>query len=372
MLKLLAFEFRRISKSVFFWIIAGYSVIWPIIVALFYRLIMSLDLSGGLSFQDPDLGKDEITFLTWMLAVAFITELPKFTALFTCLHLGRDYSDGIVRNKIIAGHSRLAIYCSYMITQLAASTVLCIIYILSTLFGLAVSGLGVDVNGGEMFARFAVAIVVFLVMTSAFSVLAVIFRKRAVPVILSIIIAMTSNVASAVIGNFNTPSAAVNDYIELRNDHYDDLIEAGIVDKATVKKYEEENGRDHFLGIAWKIFHPVYVISPIGFEGDYQAGGATSLALGGSVEYSDEINFAQQFYYNDDSQYNILNSLSVDDSLGGLEADELVITLNDYRKVDSLHLKYSTLNWVYLGKSLAWMAVIYAWGYIVFRKKNIF
>ena len=373
MLKLLAFEFRRIAKSVFFWIVAAYSFIWPVLTALFYRAIMSLDLEDGIKFTQINLGTDEIRFLTWMIAAAFLTELPKFTALFTCLHLGRDYTDGIVRNKIIAGHSRASIYGSYMISQIAASVVLCVIYIFSALFGLAVSGIGVDVNGGEMFARFAVAIIVFLVMTATFSVLAVIFRRRAVPVILCIIIAMSSNVAAAVIGSFNTPSKAVNDYLEKRNDHYEELADSGIVDSDLVEEIEKEYGKDYFLGIAWKICHPAYVISPIGFEGDYQAGGATSMIMGGGAEYLDEINYAERFYYSDQSQYTIMSSMTVDaDSWDKIGSSDVVLTIRDFEKIDSLHMEYSTLNWIYIGKSVAWMAVIYAWGFIVFRKKNMF
>ena len=372
MLKLMMFEFRRIFKSVFFWIVVAYSFIWPVLTALFYRALMSLDLSDGVKFQPLNLGRGEITYLTWMIAVAFITELPKFTALFTCLHLGRDYTDGVVRNKIIAGHSRLAIYGSYMITQIAASVIFCIVYIASALFGLAVSGIGVDVNGGEMFIRFGVAIIVFLVMTVTFVVLAVIFRRRALPVILCIFIAITSNAAAAVIGSFNTPAKAFDDYLEIRSEHYENLIDAGLLDKKVVKQYEEAYGKDYFQNIGWKILHPAYVVSPIGFEGDYSAGGASLVVMGGAAEYTDEIDFATSFYYSDESQYMIISSMTAVDDLGGLDSEDVVLTLNDFKDVDSLHVKYSTLNWVYVGKSLLWMTVIAAWGFVIFRKKNMF
>jgi ABC-type transport system involved in multi-copper enzyme maturation permease subunit len=372
MLKLILFELRRISKSVFFWIVAAYSFVWPVITAFFYRAIMSLNLDNGIKFEAVDLPQSEVLYLTWMISVAFMTELPKFTALFTCLHIGRDYTDGIIRNKIIAGHSRGSIYLSYMITQIIASIVLCIIYIFSAIFGLAVSGIGIDLNGGEMFGRFAVAIVVFLVMTVTFVVLATIFRRRAVPVILCIIIAMTSNAAAAVIGNFNTPTKACKDYLNIRNEHYENLADAGLVDDEIVEELEEKYGKDHFLGIGWKIVHPAYVISPMGFEGDYAAGGITSIATGGNVEYADEIDFAQQFYYSDESQFTLLSSMNGGESLTELDADDLFLTLNSFKKVDSLHLKYSTLNWIYVGKSAIWIAVLTAYGFIVFRRKNLF
>ncbi len=354
MLKLLKFEFRRIIKSVFFWIVAGFSFIWPIITALFYRAVLSLDLSDGIKFSDLILGDDEIKFLTWMLSIAFMTELPKFIALFTCLHLGRDYTDGIVRNKIIAGHSRASIYGSYMITQMAASAFLCSVYFLSGLLGLAISGIGANINGGEMFLRAGVGICVFLVMTVTFVVLSLIFRRRALPMILCILIAITSNGAAAVIGNYNTPSKACDDYLELRHERYEDLVELGVMDDDMVEEIEEEFGKDYYLGIPWKIFHPVYVLTPIGYEGDYSAGGATGL-LSGSMEYLDEIDFSSKFII----QY------MFDGDISG-------ITPRDLKKIDSMSISYSELNLIYIGKSLAWMIVIGGWGYVLFRKKNLF
>ena len=331
-----------------------------------------MDLSDGIKFQSVDLAADEVRFLTWLIAVALMSELPKFIALFVCLHIGRDYTDGIVRNKIIAGHSRLSIYGSYMITQIIASIALCVIYIPSALLGLAISGIGVDLNGGEMFGRFAVAIFVFLVMTVSFVVLASIFRRRAAPVILCIVIAMVSNTAAAVVGSFNTPSKAVDKYLSIRNEHFEELVDYGVVDRNTADHYEEEYGRSYFLKIGWKIIHPAYVLSPMGFEGDYQAGGMTNLVMGGSAEYTDEINFAEQFYYNDPSVYMILSSADGYNNAGNFDANDLMLTVRDFRKADELHLKFSELNWIYVGKSAIWMTVIAVYGYIVFRKKNMF
>ena len=187
-------EFKRLTKSVFFWIITGFCVLWPILTAVFYHAILTLTFTGsGIGFEEIELPKEVIMYLTWMIAISFITELPKFSALFTCLHLGREYTDGIVRNKVIAGHSRTRIYLVYSLTMLAANAFFCVVYILSAIFGLWISGLGFNLNGGEMFIRLGVGIVVFLSMVTIFSTLALIFRKRALPIILSIIIAMISS-----------------------------------------------------------------------------------------------------------------------------------------------------------------------------------
>ena len=221
MSKLIKFEFKRIFQSVFFWIVTAFSVVWPILTALVYRVILSLtfDFDNGMSFEDLNLPQSMLTALTWLIAASFITELPKLVALFTCLHIGRDYTDGIIRNKITAGHSRGSIYFSYMITQLCASVFFCVVYICCGLLGLAISGFGVDLNGGEIFGRFAVTIIVFLVMTVLFVVLSLIFRRRAAPIIFCILIALMSNGVSAVIGLYNTSPKAADIYLEGSDQH---------------------------------------------------------------------------------------------------------------------------------------------------------
>lgn len=369
--KLLVFEFRRIYKSVFFWIVAAYSFVWPVLTALFYRLMLSLDFNDeGIFFNRLHLGQGEIRYFTWLIAIAFMTELPKFVALFTCLHLGRDYTDGIVRNKIIAGHSRAQIYFSYLITQICASTVFCVIYVASALFGVAVSGIGVDVNGGEMFARFGTGLVVFLVMTVTFSVLAVIFRKRALPLILSILIAVMSNAVATAVGMYNTPSKAYDDYIELRNAKFEQMVDNGYLSDAFVKKAEKEYSKDRLAGIPWKIFHPVYVVSPFGFEVDYGAGGVTSL-LGGT-EYSLGQDYSLNIYYNDGSHELIWQNIDMSKIESLDNAEDIIFTPDSLKNVESMHVGYDKLNWIYLGKAVIWMAVIGGWGYLVFRKKNLF
>ena len=387
MLKLLAFEFRRISKSIFFWIIAAISFIWPVITAGFYRLILTLDLfSDEIQFVPLSVTQDQRLYYTWIISVAFMTSLSIFVALFTCLHVGRDYTDGIVRNKIIAGHSRTAIYFSYVITQMCAHVVLSLIYILSAFLGLTITGIGVDTNHGEMLARLGVAIVVFLVMSVTFTALSAIFRRRAAPVILCILIAYVSNIASSVFGLYSIPPQAVQDYINIRNTKYELMVRDEMIDEKTVKDYEAAFGKNKLLTFGWQVFYPAYLITPIGFESDYGASGAASL-FGGGLEYPKELNYAQNIFFKDESQFDIWYHTKVFTEIElDPEADpetyeipdpsealyKYYMTVDNFKRVDSMHMSFSKLNLIYLGKSLAWIVVIGGWGYLIFRKKNLF
>lgn len=387
MLKLLVFELRRISKSIFFRIIAAISFIWPIITAAFYRLILTLDLlSDEIRFVPLNVSQNERMYFTWVVSVAFITTLPTFAALFTCLHVGRDYTDGIVRNKIIAGHSRAAIYLSYMITQMCSHVVLSLIYILSAFLGLAITGIGVDTNHGEMLTRLGVAIVVFLVMTVSFTALSTVFRRRAAPVILCILIAYFSNLAASVFGLYSIPPKAVDDYIKIRNTKYELMVRDEIIDKKVVEDYEKAYGKNKLLTFGWQVFYPVYLISPFGFESDYGAAGFSSF-IGNNMEYPQEIDYTISIFSKDESQFDIwyntdvFKNIEIDpdadpDSFMLPEPSVLLykyyMTPETFERVDTMHMSFSKLNLIYLGKSLAWIVVIGGWGYLIFRKKNLF
>jgi len=349
MLNLLRFEFRRLFKSVFFRIIGIYCVVWPLLITLFLRLILKL---SEVDISDIDLSSGEHRFLTWMIVIGFVNDLPKFIALFECLHIGSDFSNGIVRNKIIAGHSRTAIFFSYMITQICATVAICVVYICSALLGLLITGIGVDLNHGEMFVRMGVGIMTLLVLSVLFVSLSVIFRKRALPIIFSIIIVMFLAYGSSIVGMFNTPSKAADDYIEIRHERYEELVEEGLLSDDDVKDLEKAYDKDNYLGIPWKIVHPAYLLTNLGFSGDYHSD--ISALLTGDLEYSKELDFTGEFasdYYS---------------------ADLSGITPKDLRHVDSMHMSYDTLNLIYTGRSLIWIVLIGGWGYIIFRKRNLF
>ena len=309
---------------------------------------------AGTSFDAETMKDSEIMYLTWMIGVAFVNELPKFIALFACLHVGRDFTDGIVRNKIIAGHSRTAIFFSYMITQLSAVVIWCLLYMSFSWLGLLVTGFGVNLNGGEMLLRYGVAILLTLMLAVTFVVLSVIFRRRALPIILSIIIVMVMSTLTSFAGMFNTPSKAVDDYLKKRDEKYEELIESEILTADDVKELKKYYNKDHYLSLPWKICHPAYLITTAGFNGDYSTDVVSALL--GSAEYDEEIDYSA--------------SLCGDVFFGN--PDYSGLTPADFKNTKSMHMSYSTLNLIYSGKALAYILCIGGSGYFIFRKKNLF
>ena len=354
MTKLLKFEFRRLFKSLFFKIISAYCIVWPVIVALLYRLLISISMMDeGLTFADATIADSEIQLFNWMIGVAFVNELPKFIALFVCLHIGRDFSDGVVRNKVIAGHSRAAIFFSYMITQITAVVLWCVVYILFAWLGLAISGIGINLNGGEMIARYAVAIMITLVFVVTFVVISIIFRRRTLPIIFSIIIVTLMSTAANFVGMYNTPSKAVDAYIEKRDAVYEEMIGYNYLTENDVKTLKKYYTKDRYLTTAWKVMHPVYLITTLGFNGDYTANLYT--AFESNTTYKTDVDYSAKICRDN-----------------FFETDYSGLKPADFKDTEVMHMSYSTLNLIYTAKSLVYILCIGGSGYIIFRKKNLF
>ena len=112
MMNLLSVDWMRARKAWFFWVML-------IIAAAVSMLVFQENYSMIIAeIQD---GK------SWPMESAFF-QFPILTgallSAFIPLFLGADYSDGTIRNKLIAGHQRSSIYGSYLLTTLISSCIL--------------------------------------------------------------------------------------------------------------------------------------------------------------------------------------------------------------------------------------------------------
>ena len=101
MANLLAAEFHRIRRDPVSWLLAAAAVISGLLF--------------GLSGQYDDV---------------YVFPLFIVQAVFISLSLGREYNDGTLRNKIIAGKTKTAIFLSKLLVSLAASLVFTVLFLL--------------------------------------------------------------------------------------------------------------------------------------------------------------------------------------------------------------------------------------------------
>lgn len=113
--KLLSANFLRLRKNTCFW---G-CVIYMIVVAVIYPIIRYVGMKHT----------GYITYLEGGFSVYAIF-VPILLAIFYSLFVGREYSDGTIRNKIMIGHKRLDIYLSNLITNAIVMFLLCTIFLI--------------------------------------------------------------------------------------------------------------------------------------------------------------------------------------------------------------------------------------------------
>lgn len=71
--------------------------------------------------------KLDSTFFQYTIMIGVIS------AIFCSLFVGVEYNDGTIRNKLIAGHKRTAIYLSNLIVNIVASFLMCFSYMLANI-----------------------------------------------------------------------------------------------------------------------------------------------------------------------------------------------------------------------------------------------
>lgn len=109
--KLLSAGFSRLWKNIFFWgeilLMSGFIV-----------FILLTNYTDGVKYN--------ICYLTDNFWPGCFMVIGIFTALFAAMFLGTEYSDGTIRNKLIAGHSRSSLYLSSLIVCFVSSLFICL------------------------------------------------------------------------------------------------------------------------------------------------------------------------------------------------------------------------------------------------------
>lgn len=110
MIKLLKAGFFRLKKDVIFWLF----------------LFLTIGIAGFTLFRYTS---NDGVYLDKIIN-EFITYIGLFIAIFVSIFVGKEHSQGIIRNKIIVGHSRISIFLSNLIISVVVSLLCEIIYLL--------------------------------------------------------------------------------------------------------------------------------------------------------------------------------------------------------------------------------------------------
>ena len=163
MRKLLSAGFARLWRNKVFW--AGHILISGVII-----LAMLSNYREQQQYYDFTYTSDTFIPGCYMF-------IGCFTAVFAALFLGTEYSDGTIRNKLIAGHTRASLYLSSLILTLAASLLVSTVSVLLAA-AVGIPLFGPPVNIPLLLEKIGVGSLLVLSFAALFTFLAMLIHNK--------------------------------------------------------------------------------------------------------------------------------------------------------------------------------------------------
>lgn len=175
MTNLLRADFARLKKSKVFWLLTA--------AILIISAANCIDM-GRRALSNPNVDPP-LEFVCFNMG-PFI---PIFIAAFVSLFLGTEYSDGTIRNKVVIGQKRTAIYLANFITCGSASLVMCLAWHIGSLVGLPI--LGVWQLGAAAWLLYVLLSMLFtLAICAIFCLISHLWTNKALVAVAAIILAL--------------------------------------------------------------------------------------------------------------------------------------------------------------------------------------
>ena len=349
MIELFKFEFYRLYKSKLAWIIACIMAALPVLAVIAISVIY-LYLT---KHQDGvKISTSTSRYFTWLIISYFYKWVPLVMSLFVPLFVGRDYRDGFIRNKLTAGHTRIQIFTSSVVTKAAYSAVLCIIYMVFGLVAMAISPIGANINDGEMIVRALMLLLSAVATTVLFASLSMIIKNRAVPVILSVLFVMSFNIAGFLASTFAYDHDMIDDYAKIRSKKIEQMGEFG-----SDYGYEAKLDKKKYFNVGWYIGHPLAVLTNAALPNEFIT---TTSSIATDTN--------EALTYRKDVARHPFNSLG----MSIMSQDVFYLEEKDIKKIDGAIISVEQAELEYNIKSIVWTAIYFGGGYLLFRRKNVF
>ncbi len=191
MSKLLRADLLRLKKDRTFWCC--------MIAAIVYAVFMCMTAYHNSVKYDADLSMDDCLMKIYLFSGIF-------AAVFCSLHIGTEYSDGTMRNKLVVGRTRTAIYLSNAIIAIGVNILFSIVYMaVVCILGIPLLG-PAAVALPELVILLAVGTLMIMATTSVCCLLSMLNHNKALVAVISIIGAFALIMLAALItSSLNAP-----------------------------------------------------------------------------------------------------------------------------------------------------------------------
>lgn len=172
--KLLSANFMRLKKDTSFWI----GMMFMLAAGVFFPVMRYMDGKQTGTLHPIDNG-----FFGCSLFIGVVM------AVFCSLFIGTEYSDGVIRNKIVAGHKRASLYLANFITCAIVSVAMCGAFFLPYLcIGLPLLGFfEMDIKRVLLFAL--AVLLLAIALSSIFTLISMLNPHKALAAILCVLLA---------------------------------------------------------------------------------------------------------------------------------------------------------------------------------------
>ena len=234
MSKLLSANFLRLKKNKVFWGGLILMAAWGIFVPV--KLHMD---AAQMNYAD----RVEDGFFGCAMFMGI------FISVFCSLFIGTEYNDGTMRNKIIVGGKRSAIYLAGAAVSCAAGLAMCAAYLLPYLcVGMPLMGT-FSVPGEEIFLTTLTVLLLSAVFSSVFTCIAMVCQNKAATAVICILLAFGSLMSGMVL----------NEMLEAPPTH----MLYSLDENGEMSSYEEPNPK-YLEGTKREIVQTLYDINPGG------------------------------------------------------------------------------------------------------------
>ncbi len=198
MIKLLKAGFFRLKKDTIFWLFIFFTVVIAIFSLIRYKIGGDMLLNDAIN--------------------EFIKYIGLLISIFVSIFVGKEYSQGIIRNKIIVGHSRTSIFLSNLIISIIVSILCELIYILLVFsFGMLLLE-KIQISIAQLLMTILDTILIIISFCSIFNFIAMMCSEITITTTICIILFIAMYVAQASASYIaKSPKYGTNTYYENGN-----------------------------------------------------------------------------------------------------------------------------------------------------------
>lgn len=175
--RLFCASLKRVWKNKCFWLCMGAMsayIIW-------YMRSRCQIVSEDLTNEEKSL---EDYYFQFSLVIGLLS------AVFTTIFLSREYSDGTVRNKIIAGHTRINIYISHLAVTFFVSLLMLFVGMVAALTGVTTFGFW-KMEAVQLFLYLLIIVMATFTFCAIYTLINVLIQNKALSAILTILVFFT-------------------------------------------------------------------------------------------------------------------------------------------------------------------------------------